>query len=269
MSNDDGIVTDELYRDNDGQPMANPDGYHWWSSNREAQEISPEDWRHIIEDVRKLVDNFAYPLTSGDGKTGRPVIDGEKILFNGMAPNAGEPFHFTRKGEPPDTCATGLFYYDAAVFAVLAVIASHYPSLRHIETLYGNRDEHRGFALAWSSRVLDRHISLPNAGPLLGSIPARHSPNAVREKEDSLTMEEWRPGGSVSAVLWTNGETPPVFALMFGTYTHAEGPATSVRHFTLSQMKRLGSWITRRLTALEATRPAVLAAGSKPSEPPV
>lgn len=101
--------------------------HHW----QRPTELQIEAFRDAVEDCRKLLAGSQPDIAGFDG-TGEPILHEERIVFNGQAPGACEPFEiaaveFDRRGRPEvfGHCKTGHLPYDLYVKASLIVLAHH------------------------------------------------------------------------------------------------------------------------------------------------
>jgi hypothetical protein len=101
--------------------------HHW----ERPTELPREAFRAAIEDCRTLLAVSEADIAGFDG-TGEPILDEDRIVFNGQAPRACEPFEiaaveFDRRGRPEvfGHCKTGHLPYDLYVRASLIVLAHH------------------------------------------------------------------------------------------------------------------------------------------------
>ena len=101
--------------------------HHW----HRPTELPTDDFRAAVEDCRKLIECGNVSIAGFDG-TGEPILDDERIIFNGEGPTACEPFEiaaveFDRRGRPDlfGHCKTEHQPYDLYVKAVLIVFSHH------------------------------------------------------------------------------------------------------------------------------------------------
>lgn len=101
--------------------------HHW----KRPTELPIAAFRKAAADCRLLLDAASIDLAGFDG-TGPPLLSEERIIFNGTAPAACEPFEvaaveFDRRGRPEffGHCKTEHLPYDLYVKASLIVLA-HY-----------------------------------------------------------------------------------------------------------------------------------------------
>jgi hypothetical protein len=98
---------------------------HYWSR---PTKLPPEDFTRAVADCSRLLGQVGIPL-AGPAGTGRPAFGPNEVAFNGVAPDAGEPFEihqteFDRHGRPTvrSFCKTGNAPYDLAVRIALIVL---------------------------------------------------------------------------------------------------------------------------------------------------
>lgn len=112
-------------------------GYtHYWNQERN---IPKKDWAKIVEDVRAILKygehDCGIALANGMGEGGTsPLIDDERISFNGVGEGSHETFYITRKistepeypGQRTDWgfCKTAQKPYDQVVVACLCYLST-------------------------------------------------------------------------------------------------------------------------------------------------
>lgn len=101
--------------------------HHW----HRPTELPTEHFRAAVQDFRKLIVGGSTSLAGFDG-SGEPILDEERIVFNGKGPTACEPFEisaveFDRRGRPDffGHCKTEHQPYDLYVKAALIVLSHH------------------------------------------------------------------------------------------------------------------------------------------------
>lgn len=101
--------------------------HHW----RRPTELPADSFRAAVADVRRLLSAATVEIGGFDG-TGSPILRDDRIVFNGLAPLACEPFEvatveFDRHGrnEVCEFCKTGHLPYDLQVKATLIVLEHH------------------------------------------------------------------------------------------------------------------------------------------------
>lgn len=101
--------------------------HHW----HRPTELPTEAFRAAVDDCRRLFEAAGVDLAGFDG-TGTPLLTAERIVFNGAAPAACEPFEvaaveFDRRGRQEffGHCKTEHLPYDLCVRAALIVLHHH------------------------------------------------------------------------------------------------------------------------------------------------
>lgn len=107
-------------------------GYtHYWEIKPENLALVRNQMPYLVADFRRLLPKLP-PLASSDGR-GEPLLTAEEVVFNGVAPEDYESFHFppreggyiTEKGFLFSACKTGQRPYDLAVTAFLTLARWH------------------------------------------------------------------------------------------------------------------------------------------------
>lgn len=117
---------------------------HYWYYNRP---FTNEEWKQIDKGFSKLMN--ALPdlrLANVDG-SGKPVVTGDYLGFNGLAPRAVEPFELFRTREAWEKhlgmangrkwrgfCKTEHQPYDLAVMALLLMVTEIAPGALTVES---------------------------------------------------------------------------------------------------------------------------------------
>ena len=101
---------------------------HHWSR---PVELDPGAFSAAAQDVRAVIDRSGIDLAGFEGE-GEPLIDDERIVFNGRRPGGCEPFEvarveFDRRGREVvrSFCKTERQPYDLCVQAALIVFKHH------------------------------------------------------------------------------------------------------------------------------------------------
>lgn len=103
-------------------------GYtHYW----DHAIITPEAWAGLVSDSRRIIKAADIPLAGPDG-TGVPVIDRDRISFNGTASDDQdyETFELTPAITDFDFCKTARRPYDLVVTAILLRAVLTVPGFR-------------------------------------------------------------------------------------------------------------------------------------------
>lgn len=149
-------------------------GYtHYWSQ-REA-EITDAQWEAICEDARALIRASPAPIGDAFGESPEWIVDGERIVFNGVGKDSHETFMLWRRGQDhleswmdralspygASFTKTARKPYDAVVCGVLMAVERHAPGWQRISS-DGYADETIWLdALAFTSRVLGCGYTIP------------------------------------------------------------------------------------------------------------
>ena len=101
---------------------------HYW---KRPSELPADAFRAAVDDCRRLFQAAGAQLGGFEG-IGDPLLNDERIVFNGLAPRACEPFEvaiveFDRHGRPEvrSYCKTEFQPYDHFVKAALIVLHHH------------------------------------------------------------------------------------------------------------------------------------------------
>lgn len=162
-------------------------GYtHYWSQRQ--PEITDTQWQIICDDARKLIQASPAPIGDAFGESRKWIIDGEKIVFNGMGENSHETFILYRRGQEHREswmdrarnpwgfmfCKTARKPYDSVVCGVLLSAYRHAPGWQRI-TSDGYADEQIWMdALHFTRRVLGPGYTIPDTIEL--RYPSRYEP---------------------------------------------------------------------------------------------
>jgi hypothetical protein len=90
--------------------------------------IATEAWQRIVADTRTLLARVDIPLVVDDGNDISPLVNDERICFNGRGDERCEPFFLTPKASKFECVKTLGHPYDTVVAAVLAIAKHHAPS---------------------------------------------------------------------------------------------------------------------------------------------
>lgn len=137
-------------------------GYtHYWTQQRDIPE---KDWQRITADVSKILAATNVPLAWEFDEPKRPSqVDAEAIRFNGLDDDGHETFMISRllekNGEKWMFCKTAAKPYDVVVTAILAYLATQYPSTFQVTSDGEREDWRRGIDLA--KDATDRPITFP------------------------------------------------------------------------------------------------------------
>lgn len=101
---------------------------HYWTR---PTELSKTGFQLSAIDVRKILDTMPNQIAGFDG-SGTPIINEDRIVFNGASPQSCEPFEvaaieFDRRGrkEVMSYCKTEGLPYDFIVKAALIILEHH------------------------------------------------------------------------------------------------------------------------------------------------
>lgn len=115
--------------------------HHW----RRQTELPLDLFKKAVSDCRILLDNPSVELAGFDG-VGTPVLEDDRIVFNGIAPRSCEPFEiaaveFDRRGKQEffSHCKTGHLPYDLYVKATLIVFSHHLQEAFHVSSDQDNQ----------------------------------------------------------------------------------------------------------------------------------
>jgi len=116
--------------------------HHW----QRPTDLPTAVFRAAVEDCRSLLNSGLVEVAGFDG-TGAPILNDERIVFNGQAPVACEPFEiavveFDRRGRPEciGHCKTEHLPYDLYVKAALIVFAHHLTDSFRVSSDADDRD---------------------------------------------------------------------------------------------------------------------------------
>ena len=109
-------------------------GYtHYWTFNKKVKDITNGEsaFKTAVELFKRGLEiasdkhNLYYPDLLGNGVgLGEPIIEDDKLIFNGKRPDDYETFAITTESEGFDFCKTARYPYD--VFVCLALLCFEY-----------------------------------------------------------------------------------------------------------------------------------------------
>lgn len=102
--------------------------HHW----KRPTELSPAAFKAAVFDCRAVFGDLHIELAGFDG-TGQPILDEDRLVFNGRSPKDCEPFELAAvefdlrgRSEFYGHCKTNHLPYDLAVKSALIIFAHHF-----------------------------------------------------------------------------------------------------------------------------------------------
>ena len=101
-------------------------GYtHYWKHRG----FTDSQWNDLTSEADRIIRSSAVPLAGGNGVKGTsPVINEEKVCFNGVEDDSHETFILTKRPQEFEFCKTALKPYDSVVVAIMQWAATVNPN---------------------------------------------------------------------------------------------------------------------------------------------